>query len=119
MRRFLHIDEETHELRLVITDLFDGMHERTEFRVLGSDGDVLRGAEAWGHLEGHRVEFDSRRFYLAPEPGGYGGSFRRTYLDTQERAIGITVKVRCPRATDRRRRCGLCRIEGAVAMRTA
>ena len=113
MRRFLHIDEETHELRLVITDRFDGMHERTEFRVLGSGGDVLRGVEAWGHLEGRRVEFDDHRFFLAAEPGGHGGSFRRTYLDNQERAIGITVKVRCPRATDRRRRCGLCCAEAA------
>jgi hypothetical protein len=109
VRRFLHIDEKTHELRLVITDLADGHHERTEFRVLGSDGRVLRGV-AWGHLEGRRVEYDGR-FSLVPERHEYGATFRRTYLDLQEPAIGVTAKVRCPRATNRRRRCDLCRAE--------
>ncbi|TMC03522.1 MAG: hypothetical protein E6J41_27230 [Chloroflexi bacterium] len=113
MRRFLHIDEETRELRLVITDLADGMHERTEFRVLGSDGRVLRGVERWGHLDGRRVEYDDR-FFLAPERFEYGASFRRTYLDLQEPAIGVTEKVLCRRIGDRRRRCEFCRAEGRV-----
>jgi hypothetical protein len=110
MRRFLHIDEETRELRLVITDLADAYHERTEFRVLGSDGRVLRGMAAWGHLDGRRVEYDGR-FHLAPERHEYGATYRRTYLDLQEPAIGLTEKVRCPRASNRRRRCDLCRAE--------
>jgi hypothetical protein len=118
VRRFLHIDEETRELRLVITDLFDGMHERTEFRVLGSGGDVLRGLEQWGHLEGRGVDFDGR-FFLTPEPGDSGGSFRRTYLETQERAIGITTKVRCPRVINRRRRCELCLADARRQARNA
>ncbi len=107
MRRFLHIDEETRELRLVITELADGHHERTEFRVLGSDGRVLRGMEAWGHLDGRRVEYDGR-FHLLPERHEHGTT---TYLDLQEPAMGVTEKVRCPRADNRRRRCDLCRAE--------
>jgi hypothetical protein len=110
VRRFLHIDEQTRELRLVITDLADGHHERTEFRVLGSDGKVLRGVEQWRHLDGRRVEYDGR-FSLVPERYEYGAAFRRTYLYLQEPAIGLTEKVRCPRATNQRRRCDLCRAE--------
>jgi hypothetical protein len=120
VHRFLHIDEKTCELRLVITELLDGMHERTEFRVLGSGGDVLRGVEQWGHLEGRRVEFEFGvgRFYLAPERYEYDASFRRTYLNTPERAIGVIEKVACPRATNRRRRCEMCRADEARSAAT-
>jgi hypothetical protein len=115
---FLRIDEETREMRLVVTDLADGMHERTEFRVLGSGGDVLRGLEQWGHLEGRGVDFDGR-FYLARELWEYGASFRRTYLDLQELAIGPTEKIACPRATNRLRRCELCLTDARQQARNA
>jgi len=110
MRNFLHIDEGTRELRMVMTDLSGEQHERTEFRVLGSDGRVLRGVEAWGHLDGRHVEYDGR-FYLAPERHEFGATFRRTYIDLQEPALGVTEKTTCPRATNRRRRCDICRAE--------
>jgi hypothetical protein len=121
VRRFLHIDEETRELRLVITDLADGMHERTEFRVLGSGGRVLRGMERWGHLDGVAVASDRTgselRYYCAPRARVHPAiayPSERIYFEVEPRAVGITEKVRCPRATNRRRRCERCRAEERI-----
>lgn len=112
IRRFLHIDEASRELRLVILDFDSGrnLHERTEFRVTGSSGDVLRGAERWGHLEGARVALDSglHRYYIPRA----SLADRETYLTIQDQAIGVTEQTPCLRGQrdhrGRRLRCPLC-----------
>jgi hypothetical protein len=78
VRRWLRLDSETHEVRLVVTDLFDGRHTRTEYRCVGSDdGRLIRG-HRWAHLDGRRVDYDaaSGRYYFhgAMRPAGRPGA---------------------------------------------
>jgi hypothetical protein len=118
MRRFLHIDETTRELRLVMVDLWDGKHERTEFRVIDSDGRPLRGESRWRHLDGAPVDSvrigQGLRYYCAPSsnrPPSLAWESDRVYFDVEESAVGPTEKTPCARAQNRRRRCDLCRAE--------
>lgn len=118
MRRFLHIDEATRELRLVMVDLGDGRHERTEFRVVDPGGAVLRGMERWGHLDGAPADAvlvgTSYRNYCAPRsnlPPSLAFESDRVYFDVEDRAVGPTEKTPCRRAGRPRRPCFLCRAE--------
>jgi hypothetical protein len=111
MNRFLYHDPETSELRLVITDLYAGNHERTEFRVLSDDGGPVRNRP---DLDGTRV-FEQRgtlRPYYIKAPNGAERNFAVEHL-----AIGPTVKTPCPVAaaagTRRRPKCELCHPAGA------
>jgi hypothetical protein len=100
MRKYLQYDPETRELRLVYTDLWDGQHEQTEYRVTGSrGGDVVRSRP---DLDGEPV--------LGTVPGLYieGPQGAAIPVWTQDAAVGPTVKTPCPKASNARRKCGLC-----------
>lgn len=105
MRKFLSHDSETSELRLVYTDLWDGQHERTEYRVTSD--------RVGGHVVRNMAEWDGRPV-LGNVPGLYVKSADR-YHDipvwTEETAIGQTVKTPCPKAVNARRKCALCAAE--------
>jgi hypothetical protein len=106
MRKQLAVDPATREVRLVFTDLWQGEHERTEYRVLDLDGGRVheRHPGEWGHLLGQPV-------HGQPPPGRYY-VHRRGWPDTEFRtedtAAGPTVKTPCPKATNPRRKCPLC-----------
>jgi hypothetical protein len=100
MRKFLYHDPEARELRLVYTDLWDGQHERTEYRVTSDrGGDVIRGR---ADLDGTPVFGTVPGLYIRNAHGGH------VQVWTQEVAIGPTVKTPCPKATNPRRKCALC-----------
>ena len=112
MRRWLRLDPETHELRLVLADLFNGQHTRTEYRCVGTDGRPLRGG-SWDYLNGMRIEYSAGRFYF--EAGPFGT--QQVGLDLEHRPV-IDERQDC-RLFDRRgervvrnRVCPLCREAG-------
>jgi hypothetical protein len=116
MRRFLHIDEATGEVRLIMTDFYAGEHTRVEFRVTGSDGVALRGLEQWSHLEGRAVVHDRGldRYYLPRR-----SVEQEVYLAIQDRAVGAFKRMPCGLAGKGRRksRCLLCEADSQVARR--
>jgi hypothetical protein len=101
MHKFLSHATETGELRLVYTDLWEGQHERTEYRATSArvGGHVLRnlpehdGTQVYGNVPG---------LYIKAPMGGH------IPVWTEETAIGPTVKTPCPRATNSRKKCALC-----------
>lgn len=103
MRKTLVMDAETREMRLVYADLWDGQHERTEYRVVSdrAGGHVLRdlpdydGAQVHGHAPG---------LYVKRGPWGE----LTVPVWTEETPVGPTVKTPCPRAANARRKCALC-----------
>ena len=109
MRKFLAHDAESGELRLVYTDLWDGQHERTEYRVTGGRGG--------GVLRNH-ADFDGREVF-GTVPGLYIKSplGQPVPVWTQEVAIGPTVKTPCRRQASRsgRAKCTLCAAEQGVS----
>jgi hypothetical protein len=118
MRRFLHIDEETRELHMVVFDLWDGKHERTAFRVIDADRRPLRGEARWSHLDGEPVVTDHSghriRHYCTPRAlvhPAIANVSDRVYFDVEDCAVGPTEKTPCPRSKNRRRRCDICRAE--------
>ena len=113
MRRYLTVDEATREYRLVITDLWDGQHERTEFRVLTDSGDPLRaraGTEdpaSW--TVGRPVQEDRGAFY--PYYVTDDRLFRtKIRFRVENTATGPTVITTCRRLASKsgRARCPLC-----------
>jgi hypothetical protein len=84
VRRWLRLDPETQELRLVTIDLFDGRHDRWEWRCVGDDGRPLRG-HRWQDFDGRRAEYAAHvgRSYLN------GGAFGEAtiWLDTEPRPV--------------------------------
>lgn len=104
MRKTLAHDPETRELRLVYTDLWEGQHERTEYRVTsGRGGGPLRNMADWDGLA-----------VFGTVPGLYvlgADGWTQIHVWTEETAIGPTVKTPCPRAANARRKCALCDIE--------
>jgi hypothetical protein len=103
MRTFLSHDEASGELRLVMTDLWDGQHERTEFRVVRDDGSVMRNRP---ELDGKQAHEDRGAYYpWYIQVGDMGG---RSRFRTEDRAVDLTAKVPCPKAENRRRKCALC-----------
>lgn len=105
MRTFLSHDKASGELRLVMTDLWDGQHERTEFRVIDDDGRPVRRGERFDGEDAYRDSF-----------GGYyvkvGPSFDRRTVNfrAEQTATGPTVKTPCRRAASKsgRANCALC-----------
>ena len=100
MHTFLHHDEASGELRLVMTDLWDGQHERTEFRVTGDDGRPVRRGQDFDGLPAHRFGnvWQTRRTSAAPWMS----------FSVQDRAVDVTSKTPCAKAENRRRKCALC-----------
>jgi len=84
VRRWLQLDPETHELRLVLTDLFDGRHTRTEYRCFGDDGHPLRGPR-WDDLDGKRVDYDAASGRYCFGAGVF--STHRVWLDLERRPV--------------------------------
>jgi hypothetical protein len=118
VRRWLRLDPETDELRLVLTDLFDGRHTRTEYRCIGDDGRPLRG-HRWDDLDGTRVDYDtaSGRYFFGAGVFGY----HPVWLDLERRPV-VDERLDC-RLFDRRgelavrnrnRACPVCREAGAA-----
>lgn len=104
MHRFLQHDEASGELRLVMTDTYDGQHERDEFRVVDQDGRPMRRRP---ELEGlpvmHEWGPDGSRYYI------HMGPFRtRRNVSIEQTAVGPTERTPCPKAENRRRKCALC-----------
>lgn len=104
MNRTIRYDEETRELRLVLTDYWKGEHEHMEYRVVDDEGVPLRGSRH-EHWHGRQVYWDGERYYVKPD-GLY--SARVVSFTTEQRPV-VANKVACPRYTNRRRRCDACR----------
>jgi hypothetical protein len=105
MRKFLSHDSQTGELRLVYTDLWEGQHERTEYRVTGwrTGGEVLRNMPEY---DGAPVYGNAPGLYVKP-PVGSG----QIPVWTEEISVGPMVKTPCPKAVSSRRKCALCAAE--------
>ncbi len=103
MNRSLRYDEEASELRLVLTDYWQGEHEHMEYRVIDDEAIPLRGSRH-EHWNGQAVYRDGARYYLKPD-GLY--SARVVSFTTEERPV-VADKVDCPRLTNRRKRCKVC-----------
>ena len=103
MHKFLSHDEASGELRLVYADLWDGQHERTEYRVMSerTGGHPLRNMQ---DMDGREVFGHAPDLHIKLGPWGE----RTAMVWTEERAIGPTVKTPCPKAGNRRRKCALC-----------
>jgi hypothetical protein len=103
MQRFLHHDPDTGELRLAFTDLWDGNHERTEYRVVRPDGSpVLRRADR----DAIPVHKDSLgRWYIVIRVH----SDHRDYFDVEDTPV-VATKTPCRRLASKRGRakCALC-----------
>ena len=84
VRRWLRLGPETHELRVVLTDLFDGGHTRTEYRCVGDDGRPLRG-HRWDDLDGRRVDYDAASGRGCLVTGVF--STHRVWLDLERRPV--------------------------------
>ncbi len=97
MRRWLRLGPETHELRVVLTDLFDGGHTRTEYRCVGDDGRPLRG-HRWDDLDGRRVDYDAASGRGCLVTGVF--STHRVWLDLERRPV-VDGRLDC-RLFDRR-----------------
>ena len=94
-------------LRLVILDLYEGQHERDEFRVVGSDDRPVR-ASAFPEAVGLAVEHE-----WGPAEGEYyvrmGGFGTRVRVHIEPTAIGPAERTACPRTQSKRRKCDLCK----------
>jgi hypothetical protein len=104
MRTYLRNDADSGELRLVFTDFWNGQHERTEYRVLSSDGRPLR----------NRAEFDGTAARQHHLPGGAKWFVRSPdgsdlHFGTEQQAV-VDVKIPCRREASKsgRARCELC-----------
>lgn len=101
MHTFLQHDTDSGELRLVMTDLWNGQHERTEFRVIDSEGRPVRKGQDYNGLTAYRDSFGGHYVKVGPMR-------REVRLTTEQRAIGETAKTPCPKAENKRRKCALC-----------
>lgn len=94
-------------LHLVVLDLYDGKHERDEFRVTGSDGRPVRAA-AFPEAVGLPVEHE-----WGPAEGEYyvrmGQFGTRVRVHIEPTAIGPTERTPCRLAANpRNRKCAQC-----------
>lgn len=105
MRRYLaDVDG---ALRLVVLDLYEGTHERDEFRVVGSDGRPVR-TTAFPEAAGLPVEHE-----WGPTEGEYyvrmGAMRTRVRVHIEPTAIGPTERTPCRLAANpRNRKCAQC-----------
>lgn len=105
MIKHLEIDQETREVRLVMLDLYDGWHERDEFRVVSDrTGEVVheRTPGEWDHLLGLPVHGTAGNWYIYRPPHA------DTIVRVQHTAVGPTAKAECRRNGHPRRKCQLC-----------
>ena len=109
MNRTLRYDEETRELRVVLTDYWKGEHMHYEYRVVGDDGQPLRGERHRG-WDGRQVGWNHARYYVEPNREYFGQP--AIYFDTEQKPV-VAEETACPRWTNRRRRCDVCRAEAA------
>lgn len=106
MTRRVIAEGEAGQLLVVITDLWQGEHERTEYRVTGSDRLPVM-ARHFPEAVGLPVE-------SCWGPAGHEwyvrvGPFKtRVDVHTEETAAGPTVRTPCPKAANPRRKCQLC-----------
>jgi len=98
MRTFLSHDEASGTLRLVMTDLYDGQHERTEFHVVNEDGTPVR---RMADLDGQQVYGRAGLWYIKPLG-------REVRVNTLPGERAETVRTPCPKVENRRRKCALC-----------
>lgn len=106
MRRYLQHDAKTGELHLVITDDWQGEHERTVFRVTDQDGRPVRN---FRELDGLMVLQDwgpsGVQFYVLM------GVYKcRRNVTVEPQAMGPTEHVACKRlaSKSKRAKCALC-----------
>lgn len=109
---FLHVDQATRELRLVMTGVVRGQHERCEYRVIDDDGAPVKaraGREAEvTRLAGrtaHHSPGDWCPWYVVlDDPDRLKARFR-----TEDTAAQVTTDS-CPRGGDwlSRKTCALC-----------
>jgi hypothetical protein len=99
MRKFLSHDTASGELRLVFTDLWDGQHERTEYRVIDDEGRPLRRQQ---ERDGAQVYGQAANWHIKGPAGNY------IRFVTEQTATGPTVQTPCPKTANRRRKCDLC-----------
>ena len=102
MRRQLRFDPETCELRLVLTDYYRGQHERLEYRLIDSDGSVLRGHRV-SYWDGRRVGWDHSRHFVEAERSWE----QRVYFDSELLPV-VSEKTACPAYRNLRKACALC-----------
>lgn len=95
----LRHDAETGELLLVMADLWDGQHERTEFRVANGDGKPLTGHE---DMDGRKVLGRAGDWYVKTE---FGVRIPVRVMPGERAEVQRTP---CPKATSPRRKCALC-----------
>jgi hypothetical protein len=99
----LRWDRGARELRLCMTDLSNGQHERYEYRLINDDGSPLKRGE---ELDGHEV--------FSGAPGDHYiklGPWGQTRAKiTTEQAPALESKTPCRRLASRsgRAKCALC-----------
>jgi hypothetical protein len=98
MRTYLRHDAGARELRLVMTDYYNGQHERTEYTVVNSDDEPIR---RMAELDGLRVHGG-----MVTMPSG-----ARVPVRTMPGQRSATQRTDCPKAANRRRKCSLCTTE--------
>jgi hypothetical protein len=109
MGKTLVIDPQTREVRLAMTDLYEGQHERDEFRVLSPGGNPVHEVHPgeWDHLLGKPVHGAGGSWYIHRPPHA-DVTFRTEHL-----AVGPTARTGCRRHGHPRRKCDLCTAEAA------
>jgi hypothetical protein len=102
MRTFLSHDEASGELRLVMTDLWDGQHERTEFRVVSDEGRPIRKGQNFDGLTAYRDAFGGWYAKVGP-------SLREARFAVEKLAVR-EAKTQCRRLASKsgRAKCALC-----------
>jgi hypothetical protein len=103
LQRTLVYNPEARELRLILAELWNAQHERTEYRVINDDGTPVRRGQEW---DGQTAYTDS------PGAGGYyirGVGGRRITFRTEKTAAAES-KTPCRRLASRsgRAKCPLC-----------
>ena len=105
MRSALRHDPDSGELRLVFTDLWNGQHERTEYRVVNDDGRLVRRRDDLDGLPAHRDPAGGWYIKIGPSH-----SQRDIKLRTEHQAVTATIKTPCRRLASKsgRAKCALC-----------
>lgn len=105
MRKTLVMDPDTRQMLVRYTDLWNGHHEVTDYRVTDrrDAGAPVRNRGDMDNLIGLPVLGTSPDLYVKPAPGGY-----ITRIWTDQIPTGPTVKTPCPKAGNARRKCEAC-----------
>lgn len=105
MRQYLHHDEASGELRLVLEDLYRGQHERTEFRVIDDSGATVRRGQQFDGMDAERDSLGGWHTYTSADRF----IARRVSFQVEQRATAET-RTQCRRLASKsgRARCDLC-----------